>query len=421
MEKNKLLIYAHYYYPDVASTGQLLKEQAESMVKEFDISVICTVPSYTGMIDVKYKKNKFYYEKLNGVNIIRVRVPEFNKEKKFSRVKNILVYFWRSVLATIKCGKVDYILSISQPPILGGILGVFGKFIKKAKYIYVVQDWNPEQIQSVGYSNNKMIISALMLLDKFSCQKADKVITVGRDLVETLKKRFENSKNCPSYALINNWIDEKNVYPLQKTSDEVKQFIQKCQLQDKFVIMYSGNLGLYYDLENLLRIIKEFFENAMTSDGKKVIFAFVGDGSVKSKLVRYSQEKNMDNVIFIPYQSKEELRYSLNAADCHWCVNSKGIKGVSVPSKLYGIMAVAKPVLGVLESGSEARMIIEEAKCGLLASPGDYDCIVQNIRNMIFMSEEERQNMGLLGRKYLETYLTKEISINKYIHEIKNC
>ena len=84
-------------------------------------------------------------------------------------------------------------------------------------------------------------------------------------------------------------------------------------------------------------------DGPLTVDGREVVFAFVGAGSVKRKLEKYKEKHHIDNVIFIPYQKKEDLVYSLNAADVHWCVSAKGIKGVSVPSKLYGCLAVQKP------------------------------------------------------------------------------
>ena len=93
MDKKRILIFAHYYYPDVASTGQLLKDLAEGMLDEFDVTVVCVVPSYGGTIEDKYKEQKYYFEELNGVKIIRVRVPEFTKTNKSSRIKNILAYF----------------------------------------------------------------------------------------------------------------------------------------------------------------------------------------------------------------------------------------------------------------------------------------------------------------------------------------
>ena len=131
MEKKKLLIYAHYYIPDTASTGQILRELAEGMLDKFDITVICVVPSYLGTVEDKYKAHMFYRENINGVDILRIRVPEFSKTNTMSRIKNILTYFIGAMIATFKVGKQDYVLSISQPPILGGLLGVWGEWMKQ--------------------------------------------------------------------------------------------------------------------------------------------------------------------------------------------------------------------------------------------------------------------------------------------------
>ena len=361
--KKKLLVYAHYYHPDVASTGQILKELCEGMLDEFDITVICTVPSYTGTVEEHYKKEKYYHENINGVKVLRVAVPEFSKENKKSRIKNLVAYSFRAVLATLKLPKQDYIFTISQPPILGGVLGVIGKWLKGGKLIYNIQDFNPEQTMAVGYSKNKAILNIAMMVDKFSCRQADKVIVVGRDMQETLRNRF-NNKNVPRNVFINNWIDEKEIYPLPEDHEKVLAFKKKYDLENKTVIMYSGNIGLYYDLENLIKVIERF------KDRDDVVFAFIGDGTKKKDIEAYASEHNMDNVKFIPYQDKADLIYSLNAGDVHWVVNAKGIKGISVPSKLYGVMAAGKTVFGVLEEGSEARLIIEDCNCGVCIEPG---------------------------------------------------
>lgn len=118
--KKNLLIYAYYYIPDTASTGQILRELAEGMLDKFNITVICVVPSYLGTIEEKYKTQKYYEEEINGVKVLRIRVPEFSKTNKKSRVKNIVSYFFAAMGATFKVGKMDYVFSISQPPILGG-------------------------------------------------------------------------------------------------------------------------------------------------------------------------------------------------------------------------------------------------------------------------------------------------------------
>lgn len=410
MHKKRILVYAHYFYPDVASTGQILSELCEGLKENFDITVICVVPSYSGVIEEKYKINRFYSEDFNGINVIRVRVPEFQKGNKASRIKNILAYFFNSILATCKIKKQDYIYTISQPPILGGMLGVVGKFLKGGKLIYNIQDFNPEQTIAVGYAKNKILLNFALAVDKFSCKRANKVIVVGRDMQETLKARF-HEKNVPNNIFINNWINEEEIYPLEPANAKVRAFKEKYDLQDKFVIMYSGNIGLYYDLENIIKVIAKFKNRG------DVIFAFVGDGTVKKKIETYATENSLTNVKFIPYQPKEELIYSLNAADIHWVVNAKGIKGISVPSKLYGVMATGKAVLGVLEIGSEGRLILEDANCGICSEPGDYEAMQKNIQ-YILENKDLVTSLGINGRAYLEQNLAKEVSILKYQQNI---
>lgn len=416
-DKKSLLIYAHYYYPDVASTGQILTELAEGLKDSFHITVICTVPSYTGRISQHYKKHKYYYENINGINVLRIRVPEFRKNFAPSRLYNIAAYFISAIAATLRIEEQDYVFTISQPPVLGGLLGVIGKKIKHAKFIYNIQDFNPEQIMAVKYATNRAALKFLMRLDKYSCKKADKVIVVGRDMIDTLKARFAGSdkekSKMPAYSYINNWIDEEEIIPLSGENEQVMAFKRKYGIEDKFVIMYSGNIGLYYDLLNIIRVIEKFKHE------KEVVFLFAGDGSVVEQLRDYVKKHELDNVCFAPYQDKDRLVYSLNAGDVHFVVNAKGIKGVSVPSKLYGVMSAGKPVLGILEEESEARLIIEESGCGIVAQPGDYKAIEQLIAYFIQTRGSDSQaQMGKAGRTYLTKHLTKKVSIEKYRKEI---
>lgn len=98
---------------------------------------------------------------------------------------------------------------------------------------------------------------------------------------------------------------------------------------------------------------------------------------------------------------------------------SKGIKGVSCPSKAYGIMAAGKPIIGVLEEGTEVRRLIEECHCGKCCEPGDYVEVADIIRWYIENAEsDEVQQMGMNGRKYLEKNLTRNVSVRKYAEEI---
>ncbi|HZK54102.1 MAG TPA: glycosyltransferase family 4 protein [Desulfosporosinus sp.] len=426
IEKKKLVMYANYYYPELASLAQLCTDLCQGLKDEFDITVICSIPCYTGVIEDKYLTQNYFFEEYDGVKLIRVKVPRFDKQNKMSRVKNILAYFFRSVLATYKAPRADCVVTESQPPILGGLLGVAGKWMnllrgKKSRMVYIIQDYNPEQTMVVGYSKNKMILNAMMFFDKLSCRIANKVIVVGSDMVPTMEKRFTKkdgsiSKAIPTTVFINNWMDEKEVYPLPKDHPKVVEFKKQYGLDGKFVIMYSGNIGLFYDMENIFKVIGQF------KDNDNVVFPFVGEGTLKTQLMEYAKEHGLKNVVFIPYQAKEDLIYSLNAADVHWVVNAHGVKGVSCPSKLYGVLAVGRPAIAVLEEGTEARSIIETLRCGYAVSPMDYDGVADLIQCFIDEKDsEELDQMGIRGRKYLMENLRKEISIKKYKDELKSC
>ena len=126
-----------------------------------------------------------------------------------------------------------------------------------------------------------------MFFDKFSCRQSDLIITVGRDLVQTVHNCVKGRK-VPKTVMINNWIDEKEIYSVEAEYPRVLAVKEKYRLQHKFVIMYSGNVGLCYDLENIMKVIEEVKPGTRTADSREVSFAFVGAGSVLDKLVMFT-------------------------------------------------------------------------------------------------------------------------------------
>ena len=404
-KKKHIVFVINYFYPDLASTGQLMTELCLQLQHDYKITVIAAQPGYAG--EVTKKKKIFEYSHLESVGVTRIKLPIVNKNSKLSRLKYILTYFTMANIALLKMKNVDIVYTISQPPILGGLIGTIHKWIKKSKHIYNIQDFNPEQAAAVAYSSNPFLFKMAYFIDQWNCRFANHIVIVGHDMEETLKKRL-NTKHLVNYSIINNWTDESEIIPLNKDHSEITAFLQKHQLQDKFILMYSGNIGLYYDLENVVKVARYFKNN------KDIVFLFIGEGAVKQKMQAYVQREQLTNVQFLPYQKKEYLKYSLNSADVHLVVNQKGIKGISVPSKIYGVMAAGKPVLGVLEKGSEVQQLIDKSNCGLVIEPQDYKGIIEGIKYFYQLSYKERERMGLSGRDYLEKYLTKETSIDKY-------
>lgn len=401
----KIVFVINYFHPDYASTGQLMTELCKSLTNDFRITVIAAQPGYSEKF--KEKRSKLieidYWE---NIKVIRLSLPKVDKNSKYSRVKYILKYFILANFALLREKNIDLIYTISQPPILGGLIGTIGKLLKRTKHVYNIQDFNPEQAAAVNYTGG-VVHNIAQKVDKFNCKHSDHIILVGNDMKETLQNRFSQS-SVPNHTVINNWTNEQEIVPLEKANSEVNRFIKEHKLKNKFIIMYSGNLGLYYDLENLIRITSEF----NTDDN--IHFLFIGEGASKSVMEKHVFDNQIHNVTFLPYQPKEFLKYSLNAADAHLVVNQKGIKGVSVPSKIYGVMAAGKPILGVLEEGSEADTLIRLSESGFVSEPQNYEQLILNIKSLISMDEESRKEMGLRGRQYLEANLTREKSLSKY-------
>lgn len=401
--KRNIVFVINYFYPDYASTGQLLTELCLHVQNEFNVTVIAAQTESQNAIK---KKNKLFMEdRLENVKIIRIRLPKLDKQSKLSRLIYVSAYFFYSLILLLKQKNVQLIYTISTPPILGGLIGTVGKWLKGSKHIYNIQDFNPEQAEAVGYMKNRTIFSLARWVDTLNCKYADHIVTVGQDMQRTLIDRFAD-KSIPDNTVINNWTNEKEIVPLPKDNPMVSKFIESNGWDNKFIVMYSGNLGLYYDLENLVKITSAF------KDNDDIVFVFIGDGAVKNKMQQ--KVKHNKNVVFLPFQPKSEIKYTLNAADVHLVVNQKGIKGVSVPSKIYGVMAAGKPILGVLEEGSEAARIIEDSQCGKVVEPQDYDGIIKQIKYLYSLDKLELTQYGLRGRLYLEGNLRRDISLEKY-------
>jgi glycosyltransferase involved in cell wall biosynthesis len=407
----KIVFVINYFYPDLASTGQLMTELCKELQNEFEVTVIATQPGYAGERKETSKKI-IEISWIENIRIIRLKIPNVDKTSKLSRAKYIFSYFVLANYVLLREKNVDLIYTISQPPVLGGLIGSIGKLIKRTKHIYNIQDFNPEQAEAVGFTSRKILFKIARAIDKFNCSIADHIVLVGHDMAETLQKRYADRKK-PNHTVINNWTNEEEIVPLDKHHPKVNAFIRKEKLEDKFIVMYSGNLGLYYDLENIIKLAKEFQHYS------DLVFLFIGEGAKKKEMEDYVKKEKLSNVRFLPYQPLELIKYSLNVADIHLVVNQKGIKGVSVPSKIYGVLAAGKPILGVLEEGSEAQILIEKSKAGIVVEPLNYQGISEAIKTFYYLDENKKKLMGLNGRSYLDSNLKKSISINKYRELLK--
>jgi glycosyltransferase involved in cell wall biosynthesis len=400
IKKDKgLMILSQYFYPDLAATGQLLTELAEDLISYgYNIKVLTAKPSY-------YKNKKKYLKKeiYRGINIYRVSATKFNKNIMIGRLCNFLSYFI-SVSFKLLFSKNKYpLLIVSNPPFLP-LLGFLLKKIKNQRYIYLVHDIYPDIAIKLGYlQKNSIIVKIWSKINYQVLKESENIIVLGEYMAETLKEKYSDLDR-DKIKIIRNWADEKFILPIKK---ENNWFAKKYGLIDKFVILYSGNIGLFQDLKTIINVAKRL------KNYDDIIFLFIGNGGGLYQLKEMVKKYNLDNVKFLPYQLKKYLPFSLTSSDISIVAFEKGVEGLAVPCKVYGILASGRAVLGLVGENCEVADIIKNAKCGIRVNQGNVNGLVEEIK-YIYKNPEILKTMGENSRRYFEKHFTRSKMTREY-------
>ncbi|MGH7902449.1 MAG: glycosyltransferase family 4 protein [Thermodesulfobacteriota bacterium] len=398
--KPKVDILTQYFYPDVATTGQLLTELAVDLVKQGSkVGVITGFPSYSGK-----KVTVADREDFKGIQIRRIQSTKFNKNTKLGRILNSLSFFISTLFFTFFCsdGKAT-LLIVSNPPFLP-LVGLFYKFLRRQKFIFLVHDVYPDIAIRLGYLKEFGIISTLWhFMNRWVYKKADKVIVLGDYMKETLLAKWCDELKSNKIVVIHNWTDEEFIKPLDKSENE---FAKKHDLTEKIVIQYSGNLGLFQDLETLIYAAEGLRR-------KNMFFLFIGDGGKKNKLERMVKDMQLENVMFLPYQPLEVVPYSLTCSDISIVTLERGAEGLGVPSKTYSILASGRPILALVEERCEVAEIISSYNCGFRVDPGDVEGVVR-VLTLLYYNQQLIKELGEKARLCFEQNFTRSIITKQY-------
>jgi colanic acid biosynthesis glycosyl transferase WcaI len=162
-------------------------------------------------------------------------------------------------------------------------------------------------------------------------------------------------------TVIHNWADCRAMAPGPRDNP----FARQHGLVDRFVVLHAGNIGLSQDLEIVLHAAEQL------RDRPDVVFVFVGDGAKKKDLQDIAARRDLRNVMFLPFQSRETMDHSYATADICFVSLKRGLAGVIVPSKIYNVLASGRPCIAAVEQDSEVADIINRHDCGFVIAPGD--------------------------------------------------
>ena len=199
---------------------------------------------------------------------------------------------------------------------------------------------------------------------------------------------------CPDIAnkiyVIHSWANHKEIVPIPKQHN---WFAHRYNLVDKFTVLYSGNMGRCHDIDTIL-------EAAWQLKDEPIRFVFIGDGAKRATVKEQIRQLGLHNCLFLDYQDKQCLPYSLMSCDLSLVSIIPGMEGLVAPSKLYGILAAGRPVAAICEPHSYLRDLIADANCGEAFDNGDGSGLADFIRRLASDSQLT-DILGRNGRSYL--------------------
>jgi glycosyltransferase involved in cell wall biosynthesis len=401
----RLLFFNRSFHPDVEATGQLLSELCEDLSRDHDVTVVAgrayNMERFGSCLPVKR-------ERWGRVEILRAYNPRLDKRMFLARLVNLFSYFCFSFLAGFFARRPDVVIVETDPPVLG-LVALFFARLYRAKFVFYLQDLYPDVGIALGKLRNPLLIRALDASTRRILNSADSVIVLGEDMRRrVLGRGYRHAKRI---HVIPNWVDTTQIRP----HVGLNAFRELHQLNRQFVVMFSGNLGLSQQLECVLDVA------AMLAGDDRIRFVFVGEGAAKIDLMKGAHARGLRNTLFLPYQPKESLSVSLSAADLHLVSLQKGIAGLIVPSKVYGILAAGRPFVAAIEAESHAAQIVREHRCGIRVEPDS----PEELKAAIVWAIDhpaELQKMGQRGREAAVKCFDRAASVGKFramIEELK--
>jgi colanic acid biosynthesis glycosyl transferase WcaI len=360
--KKKVLIHSIVFSPDGVSTAYLYNDIALRFANEgFDVTVLTTTPHYNVVENelrkqpLKAKLGGVYYESdFNGIKVLHV--PQKKFQSFFLRVAGFVYWHFLSLILGLLQKNVSLILSPS-PPLTIGLVNVIIGFFKNAKVIYNVQEIYPDFLINQGNLTFKPAIKALKGLERFVYERSDAVTTIDSVFYQTIEGRFTDKSKL---HIIPNFVDTEIYRPLHEGSASIDHELFPPK-QGVLKLMYAGNIGHAQDWEPLIAVARELRE-------LPVEFWVIGEGVMKVRLEEDIKLYRLQNIHLIPYQSREQMPALIAYADLHFIFMSPQMDGQGFPSKVYTIMACAKPMLVIsgkntplnnFLKGSDAAILIE--------------------------------------------------------------
>lgn len=373
-----------FFYPDHSATAQLLSDLAFALAEDGrDVVVLTSRLGYDASDGPLPPR-----EVVDQVRVERLWTTRFGRHALVGRALDYLTFYLSAMLAVARLvRRRDVVVVMTDPPMLAVPLGWIVR-ARRARLVAWLQDIFPEIALALGLGPMWLMPGLwLQKLRDRSLMRADRVVVLGEEMAERVRGMGVQDERL---KLIPNWADDRALRPIPPAENPLRQ---AWGLEGRVVIGYSGNLGRAHDVETLLAAAD------LLRHRDDLVFLFIGGGHHRAVLnVRAAGDARF---VFQPYQERSRLAESLSAIDIHWTSLRPELEGLIVPSKVYGIMAVGRPIVHVGDPEGEVGRIVRRQGCGRVVSQGDAARLAQVLAELAD-NTALRQELGTRARAMVD-------------------
>jgi glycosyltransferase involved in cell wall biosynthesis len=410
MPQPALLILSQVYVPDPASVGQHIADAAAEMVRRgWRVKVLTSARGYNDP-SIKYPAR----ETIDGVEVVRLPLSSFGKKSLPIRALAAILFMLQTIVRGVFTrglsgprGRSGAILVSTSPPmcIVAALIIRIAR-LGRVPIKFWVMDINPDQLISLGKIGANSIPAKLMnFFNRRILAASSDIVVLDKFMAKTMNDKLDIQDKL---AILPPWPHEDSVEPV---AHDDNPFRKAHHLGGKRVLMYSGNHGIALPLETFLRAAVRF------KNDPRVAFLFIGDGVRKKEVEQTIREHSLTNMLSLPYQPLNQLRFSLSAADAHLVSVGNESVGTIHPCKIYGAMAVARPIVLLAPNPCHVSDLVSGERgqedqpgpepIGWHIPHGDIDRAERVIREIIEAPAENLAAMGNRARHVVETQLSK--------------
>ena len=394
----KILLINQTFYPDPAATAQYLTDLARALVSSgHQVTVLTGRKNY---LDASTRHpSKEIHE---GIQILRVGGMITGSRSKLIRILEAL---WMNLAFTgklLSLSGYDRIVGMTSPPMMAWAASLIAVW-RKTPFVYWVMDINPDEaIEAKWIQKGSMQAHILEWILKNTLKRCQKVIVLDHFMKDRLILKGANPSRI---EIISPWSHDED---LETISHDQNIFRKQNGLENKFVVMYSGNHSICHPLNTLLQAAYELKEN------QNIMFVFIGGGERVKDVAEFKIKHRLSNILQFPYQERKSLSHSLSAADIHVVVMGDPYVGIVHPCKLYGILKIGRPFVYIGPEKSHIAEIIEAGHVGYAVRHGEVSKLAHFFEEVKNLSVDMKEDISAHEKMAVQKYQSQTL-ISRWI------